>query len=172
MSPGRRLAHTAAPGTSAPAATPAGCRVSERVAQAGSRGGALRGGGRWPSQAGALGRPVFSSAGRCVRTSQRQEDSASFLERVEPCEVASSLRRGPPCRGCARSPGEGRRPVAPRRRGSRREAAWLLGRKAVPPPEAGARPRPCAGGHGGAESGGGLRRACDSRGALSGRPAP
>lgn len=99
---------------------------------------ALRGGGRWPSQAGALGRPVFSSAGRCVRTSQRQEDSASFLERVELCEVASSLRRGPPCRGCARSPGEGRRPVAPRRRGSRREAAWLLGRKAVPPPEAGA----------------------------------
>lgn len=40
MSPGRRLAHTAAPGTSAPAATPAGCRVSERVAEAGSRGGA------------------------------------------------------------------------------------------------------------------------------------
>lgn len=179
MSPGRRLAHTAAPGTSAPAATPAGCRVSERVAEAGSRGGARSAvgaaGPRRPGRSdarlqlrGALcphvsapgGQHVLPGARRAVRGRVFTQTGAA-LPRVRMLPRGGQAAGGPaPSREQTRgrvAPGpEGRAPT-----GSR------------------SRPRPCAGGHGGAESGAGrrpsdsgLRRACGSRVALSGRPAP
>lgn len=113
MSPGRRLAHTAAPGTSAPAATPAGCRVSERVAEAGSWGGACSAvGAAGPRRPGRSGAPSLAlrgavSARLSARRTARPSWSASSRARSRLHSDGGRLAEGahaPPGRAGGRWP--------------------------------------------------------------------